>query len=92
MIEVEYLQKVTGKITADIKFSFTNDQYDGETTFDGVTKKERDNYYMGAFALQYKFREWLQLDLGYVFDKRDSNFSDFDYTVNIAFVRITGSL
>jgi len=92
MIEVEYLQKVTGKITADIKFSFTNDRYNGESTFDGVTKKERDNYYMGAFALQYKFREWLQMDLGYVFDKRDSNFSDFDYTVNIAFVRITGSL
>jgi hypothetical protein len=82
MIEVEYLQKITGKITADIKFSFTNDQYDGETTFEGETKKERDNYYMGAFALQYKFRNGYRW-IWDIFLTEGFNFSDFDYTVKL---------
>lgn len=91
-MEVQYLQKLTGKIMADIKFAYSNDTYKEDLTFDGVTKRLEDNYYLGVFALQYKFKEWLQLDLGYVYDRRDSNFADFDYTNNTAFLRVTGSL
>jgi hypothetical protein len=47
---------------------------------------------MGVCALQYKFKEWLQMDLGYIYDKRDSSFAEFDYINNIGFLRITGSL
>ena len=91
-IEVEYLQRLTGKITGDVNFSYTNDSYKGNLTFDGETKERKDDTFRGAFALRYKFKEWLNLDSGYIYTKRDSNFSDFNYTTNIIFIRITGSL
>lgn len=91
-VEVEYLQRITGKITADAKFSYVNDRYKGDFTYNGITKALDDDYYMGAFAFQYKFKEWLQTDLGYIYNQRNSNFSDFDYINNILFLRITGSL
>ena len=91
-IELEYLQRITAKITADIKLSYTRDAYKDEFTYGGRTAPLNDDYYYGAFALQYKFREWLFADAGYIFLKRDSSFSDFDYTTNAIFFRITGSL
>ncbi|MDQ7786786.1 MAG: outer membrane beta-barrel protein [Thermodesulfovibrionales bacterium] len=91
-IELEYLQRITAKVTADIKLSYTRDAYKDEFTYGGRTAPLDDDYYYGAFALQYKFREWLFADAGYIFMKRDSSFSDFDYTTNVMFVRITGSL
>ena len=91
-VDVQYLQKITGKITADVKLSYTNDRYKGDVTFNDITKKLVDNYYTGVFAVRYKFREWLQTDLGYIYERRDSNFSDFDYTANIVFLRVTGTL
>jgi cell division septation protein DedD len=91
-IEVQYLQRLTGKITGDVNFSYTNDSYKGNLTFGGETKERKDDTFGGAFALRYKFKEWLQLDTGYIYTKRGSNFSDFDYTSNIVFIRIAGSL
>jgi hypothetical protein len=91
-IELEYLQRITAKITADIKLSYTRDAYKDEFTYGGRTAPLDDDYYFGAFALQYKFREWLFADAGYIFIKRASSFSDFDYTTNVIFFRITGSL
>lgn len=91
-VEVQYLQKITGKITADVKLAYTNDQYRGALVVNGTTGKLRENYYMGVCALQYKFKEWLQMDLGYIYDKRDSSFPEFDYINNIGFLRITGSM
>jgi|WetSurSiteA1Bulk_404760.scaffolds.fasta_scaffold03006_2 polysaccharide biosynthesis protein VpsM len=91
-IELEYLQKITAKISADIKLSYTRDAYKDDFTYNGRTAKLDDDYYDGAFALQYKFREWLQADAGYIFMKRDSSFSEFDYTTNVFFFRLTGSL
>ena len=73
-VELQYLQKLTGKITADVKLAYTNDNYRGKVTFKDLTGNLKDNYYMGVFALRYKFKEWLQMDLGYIFDKRDSKF------------------
>lgn len=91
-IEVAYLQRLTGKITGDVNFSYTNDSYKGNLTFGGETKERKDDTFRGAFALRYNFKEWLYLDSGYIYTKRSSNFSDFDYTTNIVFIRITGSL
>jgi polysaccharide biosynthesis protein VpsM len=91
-ISAEYLQRLTGKITLDAMLSYTRDKYFGDLTLDGTTKQLKDNYYLGMLALQYKFREWLQLDSGYLLNTRDSNFADLDYTSNIIFLRITGSL
>jgi hypothetical protein len=91
-VEVEYLQKITGKITCDIKLAYSHDDYRGDVFLNGEREELEDNYFLGAFALQYKFKEWLEMDLGYIYDRRDSSFSDFDYTSNIGFIKVTGSL
>ncbi len=87
-----YVQRITGKLTGNINLSYTNDQYTGALTFNGITKPLEDDYYSGTLALSYKFREWIQLDLGYKYEKRNSSFSDFDYVTNNIFFRIIGSL
>jgi hypothetical protein len=91
-LKAEYIQKVTGKITADIDLVYENDNYNGVLTFSGETKEREDNYFSGTFSIQYDFKEWLKTAIGYLYTRRDSNFSDFDYTTNTAFFRITGAL
>lgn len=91
-IEAEYIQRLTGKITGEVNLSYTNDNYKGDLTFGGETKERKDDLFKGALALQYKFKKWLNMDTGYIYMQRDSNFSDFDYTSNSIFIRITTSL
>jgi hypothetical protein len=91
-VEAEYIQRFTAKITGNIDIQYINDRYKGDLTFAGETKERRDDYFRSGFALQYEFREWFKMDLGYIYSKRNSNFADFDYTNNTAFVRIIGSL
>jgi polysaccharide biosynthesis protein VpsM len=91
-LEVTYLQRITGKLTGNIILSYTNDQYNGALTYNGITKPLEEDYYSGALALSYKFREWIQLDVGYKYEKRISSFSEFDYVTNLIFFRINGSL
>lgn len=90
--EAEYIQKVTGKITADIKLVYENENYNGVLTFGGETKEREDNYFSGMFSIQYDFREWLKTTIGFIHTKRDSNFYSFDYKTNSIFFRITGTL
>jgi polysaccharide biosynthesis protein VpsM len=91
-IEAQYIQKLTGKITANAGLSFGRDAYGGELSYGGRTKNLKDDYITGMLAIQYKFKEWLEMDTGYLFGRRDSSFPEFDYTSNMLFLRITGSL
>jgi hypothetical protein len=91
-IEAEYIQRLTGKIILYVDLSYTNDNYKGDLTFGGEIKERKDDLFKGAFALQYQFKEWLKMDTGYIYMKRDSNFSDFNYTSNFIFIRLTSSL
>jgi polysaccharide biosynthesis protein VpsM len=91
-ITLGYMQKLTGKITGDINLTYSRDDHKGKVTNDKQTGNLIDKYYKAAFALRYKFKAWLHVDLGYIFDKRVSNFSEFDYRANIFFLRLTGAL
>jgi len=91
-IEAQYIQKLTGKITANAGLSYGHDAYRGELTYGGRTKTLKDDYITGMLAFQYKFKEWLEMDTGYMLSRRDSSFPEFDYTSNTLFLRITGSL
>lgn len=90
--EAEYIQKVTGKITSDIKLVYENDNYKGALTFGGETKEREDNYFSGMFSIQYDFREWPKTAIGFLHTRRDSNFYSFDYKTNSIFFRITSAL
>jgi hypothetical protein len=91
-VGVAYLHRLTAKLTADINVEYGHDKYNGDVTLNGETGSLSDHYWSGAFALQYKFREWLGADAGYIYGRRSSDFSEFDYITNIIFLRITGSL
>jgi hypothetical protein len=87
-----YLHRLTAKLMADINLEYGHDKYNGDVTLRTETGKLTDHYFSAAFAMQYKLREWLEADAGYIFGRRSSNFPDFDYITNIIFLRITGSL
>ena len=91
-IEAQYIQKLTGKITANAGLSYGHNAYHSDITYGGRTKKLKDDYITGMLALQYKFKEWLEMDTGYLLSRRESSFPEFDYTNNTLFLRITGSL
>ena len=89
---VEYLHRLTAKLMADINLEYGHDKYNGDVTLNGETGRLTDHYFSAAFAMQYKMREWLEADAGYIYGRRSSDFSEFDYITNIIFLRITGSL
>jgi hypothetical protein len=91
-VGLEYLHRLTAKLMAEINLEYTYDKYNGDVTLNGETGRLSDHYFSGAFALQYKLRDWLEADAGYIYGRRSSDFSEFDYTTNIIFLRITGSL
>lgn len=90
-IGVGYVQMLTSKLTADIQVAYTNDIYRQDLTYDDRTDQLNDKYYTASFSLRHKVKRWLETSVGYLFSKRDSNFSDFDYTTNSIFLRATGS-
>jgi polysaccharide biosynthesis protein VpsM len=54
-----------------------------ETVTVGTETKERDDtFFEAGLSLRYQIRRWLAVELAYQFLRRDSNFSDFDYTNN----------
>lgn len=90
-IGVGYAQMLTSKLTADIQLAYTNDIYRHDLTYDGKTDQLNDKYYTASFALRHKVKRWLETSIGYLLSRRDSNFSEFDYTTNSIFLRATGS-
>ena len=90
-IGVGYVQMLTSKLTADIQLTYTNDIYRQDLTYDDRTDQLNDKYYTASFSLRHKVKRWLDTSVGYLFSRRDSNFSDFDYTTNSIFLRATGS-
>jgi polysaccharide biosynthesis protein VpsM len=90
-IGVEYQQLFTSKITGLADLMYINERYkDALTTVN--TSDIKDNIYQATVGLQYEFQKWLKSDIGYVYTRRDSSFSDYNFVSNTAFLRITGSL
>lgn len=59
----------------------TND-YPETVTVGTETRERDDTFYEAGLSLRYQIRRWLAVELAYQFLRRDSNFSDFDYTNN----------
>jgi hypothetical protein len=90
-IGVGYVQMLTSKLSADIQLAYTNDIYRHDLTFNDRTDQLNDKFYTASFSLRHKVKRWLDTSIGYLFSRRDSNFSEFDYTTNSIFLRATGS-
>jgi polysaccharide biosynthesis protein VpsM len=91
-ISAAWLQRFTEKWSGTLNGSFARDEYEGLFTYGGVTDEREDDIFSIAPALRYKFRDWLFFDLAYIYTRRDSNFSLFDYDTNTIFLRLEMSL
>lgn len=91
-VRLGYQHKLTSKLTDFVHVSYIYDHYYGDFTFGGRTGERRDSYTSATIGLRYEFRAWLNSEAGYIFSRRDSNFSDFDYTNNTFYFRINSSL
>jgi hypothetical protein len=85
-------QQMTYRIQASINLDYTSDEYQGGFVVAGDRRQRDDHRYSATFGLGYAPRRWLSLGLEYSYDKRDSNFDEFDYTANQVLFRITGAL
>ncbi len=91
-ISTAWLQRFTEKWSGTLALGFSNDQYREETTFNGITDERDDDLFTFSPAVRYDFRKWMSFDLGYVFARRNSNFSFFEYDNNTLFFRIDLSI
>ncbi|MBI5100265.1 MAG: outer membrane beta-barrel protein [Nitrospirae bacterium] len=91
-IRAGYLHLLTARLNGQLGLSYTRDRYHRDVTVGDETKPLINRFYTGTAALQYEFREWLKLDVGYRHSRRYSNFSIFDYVNNTIYFRLTGQL
>lgn len=91
-VSAAWLQRFTEKWSGTLAVGITNEQYKGESTFEGVTDEREDDIFSVVPALRYEFRDWMTFDLGYAFAQRNSSFSTFDYNENTIFFRVDLSI
>ena len=91
-LSAQYNQRITEKLTGHLFFTYAWDQYQGEITFDNETKEREDDLIRIRPSLRYEFTRWLMADAAYMYTKRESNFSIFDFSENRFSLRISVSL
>jgi len=87
--EVNLLHRLTTKLTANLNFRFSDEQYNGNVTYAGITKELHDQYLRAGASLLYEFRDWLSFTVGYYFTDRMSNIDPLSYTTNTGYFRIS---
>lgn len=61
---------------------YVRDSYSERVEGTGRTGFRRDHHWEWKTGLQYLIQEWWSMELAYEYLRRNSNFSDFDYTDN----------
>ena len=84
--------RLTSKITTILELAYSEENYDGALTYGGVTKEREDETNMAALSAKYEIKKWLTAGLSYSYRKRDSNFSDFDYSTSVFLINLTAAL
>jgi len=70
----------------------TRDYDEPDIDTDGLTKVRDDEQWRISLGIDYEFRDWLSLAVGYDYISNDSNFTRYDYDENRVFFTITGTL
>lgn len=67
------------RLTLRAKASAGLNEYTRKATV-GTKTDDRDDFLFGVGAgFNYNFRRWLSISIDYLYNRRDSNFNDFDY-------------
>ena len=78
-----YRQEYTEKLTGVANFMYENAEYSQLVD----SSRDEDRFYFRP-ALQYLFREWMMMELAYMFDTRESTDDLFDYTTNMVMLNL----
>jgi len=91
-VEVGLWHLLNPKTSISTSVSFERQEFDSSDVLSGNAAVDRttDIISLGA-NLNRKFNDWLSLDLGYVFSKRNTDFAQEGYTDNRVNVGLTAS-
>jgi len=88
----EYSHKFTKRFAGTLSGAFQLNSYPRETTEGSESKKRKDTLWSTGIRLNYEFRRWMSIELGYNHDARDSNLGVFDYGDNITTLTLIAEL
>jgi hypothetical protein len=74
--------RITHKISGSLECGYTNEKFKGDLIYGPGKKERKDDYFSAAPSLNYQIKRWLSTGLYYVYEERESNFSDFSYSTN----------
>lgn len=80
------IQKITPKITGTLTAQYQNSVFYG-----GFYNNKADTFYLLGLNLSYQFNRFLSAELGYNYDKLDSELPGRSYDRNRVYVGVTGS-
>jgi hypothetical protein len=80
------IQKITPNLTGTLTAQYQNSVFNG-----GVFNNETDAFYLLGVNLSYQFNRFLSAEVGYNYDKLDSDLAGRGYDRNRVYVGVTGS-
>jgi len=84
-----YSHEFTKRFSGILNGAYQFNKYPKETTEGSESKKRKDTLWSAGILLNYKFRKWVSLELGYKYDARESNFGVFDFGSNVSTLSVT---
>ncbi|MGC2424839.1 MAG: outer membrane beta-barrel protein [Nitrospirota bacterium] len=89
---VELSYRPLTKIEIKPRGSYSYDKYSNPVTVGTQNATRRDDLWNAGIDLTYNMNKWFSVGLGYTYSKRASNFAVYDYTDNLAMVKLTGTI
>jgi hypothetical protein len=89
-IQLSY--KPVTKIEITPRGSYSYDKYSQSTVFNGIDATRKDGLWNAGIDVTYSMNKWITVGLGYTHSNRASNFTVYDYTDNLAMVKLKGTI
>ncbi|HBF42137.1 MAG TPA: hypothetical protein DDW42_00620 [Desulfobacteraceae bacterium] len=84
-IGITLQQKFMDKFTLTPGVSYSNNDYNKPDN-----ESREDNNYRANIDLDYQIQDWLKAGVGYAYDRKDSNYLEYDYTDNRFMISLSG--
>lgn len=84
-------QQLTAKTSLKLDASYLNDDYADKLTIGSKTDYRNDDYYQVGLGAGWSALNWLNVSVGYKYNKRNSNFNDYDYDSNTVYANATAA-
>jgi len=76
---VEWRHEWLQRLRSSVSYTWGTDRYEGQT---GAFEIREDDLVRFRTSLYYQFRRWVNIEVGYVYDQRESNRSAIEYDRN----------